>query len=125
MAARNAYVDWIMEWLSPLGAITVRSMMGGHVVYCNGMVFALVAEGTLYLKGDASTRPKFQAMGLKPFRPFPDKPGTMSYYTPPPEFFEDADVMREWGRAAVAVGIRAQAKGKVRKVKRRHPGESA
>ena len=49
-----------------------------------------------------------QALGLKPFQPFPDKPGTMSYYTPPPEFFEDVDVMSEWGREAVAVGMRAQ-----------------
>lgn len=110
MAAKNAYVDWITEWLSPLGALTARSMMGGHVLYCNGVVFALVAEGTLYLKGDAETRPKFEALRLKAFRPFPDKPQSMSYYTPPPEFFEDADVMLEWGRAAVAVGMRAKGK---------------
>jgi DNA transformation protein len=116
MAAKNAYVEWIAEWLSPLGEITSRSMMGGHVLYCNGIVFALVADGTLYLKADAETRPKFQALGLKAFQPFPDKPGTMSYCTPPPEFFEDADVMKEWGREAVAVGMRAKGKkGKARK----------
>ena len=55
MAAKNAYVEWITEWLSPLGGITSRSMMGGHVFYCNGIVFALVADGTLYLKADAVT----------------------------------------------------------------------
>jgi DNA transformation protein len=116
MAAKNAYVEWIMEWLTPLGEITARSMMGGHVVYCNGIVFALVAEGLLYLKAGDTTRAKFQALGLKPFRPFPDKESTMGYYPPPPEFFEDADVMLEWGRAAVAVGMAAQ-KGKARKKK--------
>src|ERR1700733_11147678 len=99
MAARNAYVDWMVEWLSPLGAITARSMMGGHVLYCDGIVFALVADGMLFLKADDETRPKFAALGLKAFRPFPDQPHGMSYYTPPPEFFEDADVMLEWGKA--------------------------
>jgi TfoX/Sxy family transcriptional regulator of competence genes len=36
----------------------------------------------------------------------------MQYYTPPAEFFEDSDVMEEWGQAAVEVGRRAQAKRK-------------
>jgi hypothetical protein len=46
MAARNAYVDWLMEWLAPLGTIVARPMMGGHIVYADCVVFALVAENT-------------------------------------------------------------------------------
>ena len=110
MAAKNAYVEWIQEWLTPLGEITVRSMMGGHVIYCNSVTFALLAGNTLYLKADSATRPKFDALGLTPFQPFADKPMTMSYYPPPPEFFEDTEVMLLWGREAVAVGRRAKAK---------------
>jgi DNA transformation protein and related proteins len=117
----KAYLDFIVDWLSPLGAITSRSMMGGCVLYCDGVVFALLAESVLHLKVDDTTRPRFEALGLKPFQPFPDKPGTMQYYPPPAEFFEDADVMAEWGRAAVEVGKRALAKrkGKARKQARR------
>jgi DNA transformation protein len=115
MAAKNAYVEWIVEWLTPLGEITARPMMGGHVVYCKGVTFAIVAANTLYLKADAQTRPNFEALGMRPFQPFPDKPNSMSYYTPPPEFFEDGDVMLEWGRAAVATGTRAQAKKRPKK----------
>jgi DNA transformation protein and related proteins len=110
MAAKNAYIEWIQEWLAPLGEITVRSMMGGHVVYCNCQTFALLSNNTLYLKADDVTRPKFETLGLKPFQPFTDKPMTMSYYPPPPEFFEDAEVMLLWGREAVAVAQRAKAK---------------
>jgi len=110
MAAKNAYVEWMLEWLAPLGEIAVRSMMGGHVFYCNSVTFALLASNTLYLKADSETRPKFEALGLKPFQPFADKPMTMSYYPPPPEFFEDTEVMLLWGREAVAVGRRAKAK---------------
>ena len=107
---KNAYLDFVLEWLAPLGEITSRSMMGGYVLYCNGVVFALIANNTLHLKVGDSTRPRFAALGLKPFQPFPDNPGTMQYYPPPPEFFEDADVMLEWGKAAVEVGKLAAAK---------------
>lgn len=118
MASKKEYLDFVVEWLSPLGEIASRSMMGGYVLYCGGTVFALLADNTLYLKADDVTRPRFQAVGLKPFQPFPDQPGTMQYYPPPAEFFEDSDVMGEWGRAAVECGRRAQAKRKPKAAKR-------
>jgi DNA transformation protein and related proteins len=112
MASKKEYLDFVADWMSPLGEITSRSMMGGYVLYCGGTVFALLANNTLHLKVDEQTRPRFEALGLKPFQPFPDQPGTMQYYPPPAEFFEDADTMAEWGRAAVECGRRAQAKRK-------------
>jgi DNA transformation protein len=109
MPAKNAYLDFVAEWLAPLGGIVSRSMMGGYILYCDGVVFALIAHNTLYLKADAETRPRFEALGLKPFYPFEGK-ASMSYFQPPPEFFEDADAMLEWGRAAVDVGRRSKKK---------------
>jgi len=112
MPNQSEYLEYILEVLEPLGEITARSMMGGHVLYCNGVVFALLASNTLYLKADDITRPNFEKIRSKPFQPFPDQPGTMQYYPPPPEFFEDPDVMREWGSAAVEAGGRSAAKRK-------------
>ena len=119
MAGKNAYLDFLAEWLAPLGSIVARPMMGGHIVYCDCVVFALVANSTLYLKADHATRPRFEALGLKAFQPFEGQSGTMSYYPPPAEFFEDADVMLEWGREAVGAGLRAKGKKKGVKRKRR------
>jgi len=110
--SKNAYLDFVLEWLAPLGEITSRSMMGGYILYSNGVVFALIANNVLHLKVGDATRPRYQELGMKPFQPFPDNPGTMQYYPPPPEFFEDSDVMLEWGRAAVEVGKQAAAKKK-------------
>ena len=112
MASKQEYLEFVADWMSPLGEITSRSMMGGYVLYCGGTVFALLANSTLHLKVDDLTRPRFEALGLKPFQPFPDQPGTMQYYPPPAEFFEDADAMLEWGQAAVECGRRALAKRK-------------
>jgi len=109
MPNNAAYVEFVTDLLSPLGPITARSMMGGHVLYCNCVTFALIAHNTLYLKADASTRTRFEELGLKPFYPFEGK-ASMSYYQPPAEFFEDETALMEWGRMAVAAGRRAKTK---------------
>jgi DNA transformation protein and related proteins len=112
MDRKNQYLDFLEEWLSPLGEITKKYMFGGYCLYCDGVVFALVADNALFLKADAENRPAFEAIGAPPFQPFPDKPETMSYYPPPAEFFDNADVMLEWGRAAVEAGRRGGKKKK-------------
>jgi DNA transformation protein len=124
---KNEYLDYLLEWLSPLGDIAAKSMFGGHCLYCGGVVFALVADNTLYLKVDDATRPRFESLGLAPFRPYPIRTEVMQYYPPPAEFFEDPDTMRHWGSAAVEAGKRAQARKKAapkRTVRRKLKAES-
>jgi DNA transformation protein len=85
-------------------------MFGGHCLYCDGVVFALVAGGTLYLKVDELTRLRVEELGLKPFQPYETKVEVMQYYQPPPEFFEEAALVLDWGVAAVEAGRRAGAR---------------
>ncbi len=118
MAASKEYLDFLAEQLAPLGTLTSRSMMGGHCLYINDVVFALVANNTLYLKVDAETKPKFTARGLAAFQPFPEKGGGMSYHLAPPEFFDNQDAALEWARLGVEAGQRAQAKRKPKAKKR-------
>lgn len=119
MAASKEYLDFLAEQLSQLGTLTSRAMMGGHCLYLNDVVFALVANNTLYLKVDDETRPKFAARGLAAFQPFPEKGGGMSYHLAPPEFFDNQDAALTWGRMAFEAGQRAQAKRKPKAKKKR------
>lgn len=113
MSATNQYLEFLQEWLSPLGEISARAMFGGHCLYCDGLTFALLAGNTLYLKADELSRAHFTDLGLRPFQPFPDKPEVMQYYPPPPEFFDNGEEMERWGRLAVEAARRAKArKGK-------------
>jgi DNA transformation protein len=114
MPNRNSYLEFLLEQLAPLGEITTRGMFGGHTLYCDGVVFALVADNALYLKADDHNRPGFASRGLGAFRPFKDQAGVMQYYQAPPEMFEDPDALRHWGGGAVAAGQRAVAKKKAR-----------
>ena len=110
MANRASYIEFLIERLSPLGEITARRLFGGNSLYCDGIVFALVSNDTLYLKVDEHTRAEFEAGGLPVFRPFGDERAAMSYYQAPAELFEDADALLRWGGSAVAAGRRAGGK---------------
>ena len=121
MPNRASYIEFLVEQLSPLGEITTRRMFGGHAVYCDGTVFALVASDALYLKVDDQNRTQFETSGLQAFHPFGDERLVIQYYQAPPEIFEDADALRRWGGGAVAAGRRGQAK-KSKKEKRAASG---
>ena len=112
MAASREYLEFLTEQLAPLGKLTARAMMGGHCLYLDSVIFALVADNTLYLKVDGETRGRFEGRGLEAFRPFPDQEMVMSYHLAPPEFFDNQDAAIEWGRLALEAGQRAQAKRK-------------
>ena len=112
MPGASAYLEFLLDWLNPMGEITARAMFGGHCLYCDGVVFALIAHNTLYLKVDGQSRPRFEALGLQAFQPFADRAEVMQYYQPPPEFFENADAMSDWAGAAIETGRRARMKKK-------------
>lgn len=110
----SRYLDFLIEHLSPLGEITTKAMFGGHCIYCDGLVFGLIANEALYLKADAGNRPDFEARGLEPFRPFDDQAVTMSYYPAPPEIFEDPAARDRWVGGAIAASRRARTAKKPR-----------
>jgi DNA transformation protein and related proteins len=118
---QDSYVAFVVEQLAPLGRITTRSMFGGHTLYCDGIVFALIAENTLYLKADDVNRPRFEAAGLGAFRPFEDQNMVMQYYLAPAELFESDDGIEAWGRGSVEAGKRAAAKKKPKEARKRVP----
>jgi DNA transformation protein len=115
MPNRASYLEFLLEQLAPLGDVTTRSMFGGHVIYCEGTVFALVANNALYLKADDHNRPAFEARSLEAFHPFEDANAVMQYYEAPPEMFEDPKALLDWAGGSVAAGRRAKAKKKPRK----------
>jgi len=45
----------------------LRRMFNGQGIFCDGVMFALVADNTLYLKGDDDMKPAFLDAGSSPF----------------------------------------------------------
>jgi DNA transformation protein len=109
MAVTDGFRSFVLDQLDELGEVTARSMFGGVGLYQRGIFFGLIAGDVLYLKVDAMTRPEYERMGMEPFRPYPDRSGTMQYYAVPIEVLESGIELTGWARKAVAVAERAGA----------------
>ena len=119
MAVSQDFIDTLTDALRPLGHITVRKMFGGAALYCDGQVFALIADDVLHLKVDAETRPAFEAEECGPFT-YATKDGVHElggYHRAPDRLLDDDDDLRRWVHDAVAVGRRAAQSNPVARVK--------
>jgi DNA transformation protein len=110
MTASEGFIEHLKDALRALGAVSVRRMFGGAGVYADSVMFALVADDTLYLKADETTRGAHEAEGLGPFvYRGHGKTVTMSYWRAPERLLDDPDEMAEWARRALAAARRGAA----------------
>lgn len=119
MAASAEYLDFIKEQLADFGPVTVRRMFGGAGIFREGLMFALIADETLYLKADEVSQGEFEALTLPPFT-YGAKGGkrtVMSYWRAPEACLDDRDEMTGWARKAYAAALRSQKPGKQRRQK--------
>ena len=107
LAVSAAFRRFVLDQLEELGGVTARSMFGGVGLYHRGTFFGIIAGDVLYLKVDESTRAEYERARMHAFKPYPDRSGTMQYYSVPLEVLESAAERARWARAAVAVARRA------------------
>ncbi len=67
MTASEGFKDFITDQLTAFGPVRIRNMFSGAGVYADDVMFALIADDTLYLKADESSVPAFEAEGMGPF----------------------------------------------------------
>ena len=107
----SEFVDYLAEVLAPFGSITTRRMFGGHGVYHQGLMFALVANESLYFKTDADNRAEFERAGCVAFEYAKDGERVrMSYYSAPAEVFDDGDAAKRWAGLAFEAALRSRAR---------------
>jgi DNA transformation protein and related proteins len=113
MTASAAYIEWLKDALLPLGHISVKRMFGGAGVYCDGLMFGLIADDVLYLKADASTARAYEDEGCGPFvYDGKTKPVAMSYWRLPERLIDEPDEFVDWARRSVGVARNVAAKAK-------------
>jgi DNA transformation protein len=104
----SEFVDSLHEVFERLGRIRTRRMFGGHGIWHEDRMIALVVNDTLYLKADAESAPHFDALDLPPFtyeRQGQSMP--MSYRLAPADLFEDRHEAALWGRRAYEAALRS------------------
>lgn len=103
-------VAHLLELMQVVGPVSARRMFGGHGLFIDGLMFALVADATLYFKVDCQTRDGYLEQGLAPFTyQRSGKTFALNYCQAPDQVYEEQELMRVWGSAAFEVALRAAA----------------
>ncbi|MDH5432396.1 MAG: TfoX/Sxy family protein [Gammaproteobacteria bacterium] len=108
---KSEFANYVVDLLQVIGPISSKRMFGGYGLFLDSLMFALIAENTLYLKADDVSKNNFIENGLGPFGYSKNgKRYDMSYYQAPEEVFESMESMREWGNIAYECALRAASK---------------
>jgi DNA transformation protein len=108
--ARADDPESLNELFAALGPVSVRRMFGGAGLYFEGVMFALVDDGVIYLKADGETAASFEREGVSQFS-YLTKDGSRmltSYWRLPDRLYDDPDELAEWARLAVAAAYRGR-----------------
>ena len=104
--------EFIRELFTPFRPVTVRRMFGGAGIFCDGLMFALVFDGAIYLKVDDASIPDFEREGSRPFvytrAKSPGKIGraSLSYWRLPERLYDDPEELTVWAERALAIARR-------------------
>lgn len=91
----------IRELFSSFRSVSVRRMFGGHGVFLDGMMFALEADGEMYLKADDLTIPKLAAENSEPFvYKAKGREISLSYWKLPERLYDEPDEFAAFARDA-------------------------
>ena len=117
MAYDPAFGAWVREHLAGLGPIEIKPMFGGASVYADGLIFALLDDGVIWMKADDENRPALEAEGARQIS-YTAKDGkvmTMPYWSLPDSALDDPDEAVEWARRSLEAARRKAALKKPRK----------
>jgi DNA transformation protein len=105
-----------------VGPVRVRKMFGGAGVCAGERMFALIAQGLVYLKVNDALKADLAGVGSQPFvwippsGPRQGQKVEMSYWRLPDEALDDPEIAAKWARRASAVANAAPpAKKKIAK----------
>ncbi|WP_297353525.1 TfoX/Sxy family protein [Paraburkholderia sp.] len=112
MVASDSFAEFLHEQLAPLGRITMRRMFGKTGVFCDGLMFGMVRDNTLYFRVDDDNRAVLKEAQSFPPLNYEKKGGIidLSFWRAPERLFDEADELVTWARAALAAAQRVAAK---------------
>ena len=103
--------DFLLDLFAGFGPVTLRRMFSGYGVSRDGINFALVLRGAIYLRADERNIPQFEVEGAKPFQ-YTARGKTVtlgSYWQLPERLYDDTDELAAWAGDAFAAARQAAA----------------
>ena len=112
MVASHGFAEFLRDQFASLGRITMRRMFGKTGVFCDGAMFGMVTENTLYFRVDDQNRVTFKEAESFPPLNYEKKGRTidLSFWRVPERLFDQPDELVTWARAALAAARRVAAR---------------
>jgi DNA transformation protein and related proteins len=112
MVASIEFAGFLRDQLAPVGQIATRRMFGKTGVFCEGAMFGMVTENTLYFRVDGLNRAAFKEAEAFPSLNYV-KNGCvidLSFWRAPDRLFDEHEELIAWARSALAAAHRVAAK---------------
>jgi DNA transformation protein len=122
MVAGDSFTEFLCEQLAPLGRVTMRRMFGKTGVFCQGLMFGMITNDTLYVRVDDHNRAVFEEAKSDPPLNY-RKQGhaiDLAFWRVPERLLDEPDELVIWAQAALAAARRVAAR-RERTAPRRKP----
>ena len=121
MVASDDFAEFLREQLIPLGHVSMRRMFGKTGVFCDGVMFGMVTDNTLYVRVDEHNRAIFKEAEAFPPLNYAKKGETidLAFWRVPERLIDEPDELLDWARAALAAARRVAAKRQPTAARRR------
>jgi|SRR6185436_1547438 len=113
MPVQPQYLEYVLEQLAGLGAVSPRRMFGGVGLYRGELFFGLIDDDTLFFKTDTSNSAEYESRRMPRFMPPANRPpGPMGYHQVPADVIEDPELLVAWARKSVEVALASRSSKK-------------
>lgn len=106
------YIEFVLELLEPINAISSGKFFGGQGVSCDSVQFAMIMGNTLFFVVDDSSRAKYIEMGTECFW-YTKKTGKVNvkkYHEVPNALFDDSEKLIDWAKEAIKIAKKLKKK---------------
>src|ERR1700722_12817723 len=112
MVASDSFAEFLREQLAPFGHLTMRRMFGKTGAFCDGVMFGMVTENTLYFRVDEENREIFEEAASFPPLNYAKRGELidLAFWRVPERLFDEPEELISWARAALAAAHRVAAK---------------
>lgn len=108
---QEEFTQSLLDVFRLFGPLRLRRMFGGYGLFHDGLMFAIVLNGTLYLKADAQNAGMFTQRGLPRFEySRQGRSVGMSYYRAPENLFDNQEEAAHWARQSFGAALRTSAR---------------
>src|SRR5947199_10701952 len=111
MVASDGFTEFLCEQLSPRRGLPLRRRFGKTGVFCDGLMFGMITEDTLYVRVDDHNRAVFKEAEAAPPLNYDKKGRTidLSFWRVPERLLDEPDELILWARAALGAAGRVAA----------------